>query len=52
MPARPRAALTPVQISIPITSGAPVFGWFQSLYLFEHRGGEHRRELVLYLVGE
>ena len=52
MPAHLRAALTQVLFSVPIIDGVAVFGRSQSLYLFEHRGGEHRRELVLYLVGE
>ena len=51
MPAHLRAALTAVQVVVPIEDGRPVFGEFQSLYVFEHRGGEHRRELVLHLSG-
>ena len=51
MPAHLRAALTQLQVSVPVESGRPVFGQFQELYVFEHRGGEHRRELVLYLSG-
>lgn len=51
MPAHLRAALTAVQVVVPVEHGRPVFGEFQSLYLFEHRGGEHRRELVLHLSG-
>ena len=52
MPAHLRAALTQVQVVVPVEAGAPVFGVFQELYVFEHRGGEHRRELVLHLIGE
>jgi secondary thiamine-phosphate synthase enzyme len=51
MPAHLRAALTAVQVVVPVEHGRPVFGEFQSLYLFEHRGGKHRRELVLHLSG-
>lgn len=52
MPAHLRAALTQVQISVPVENGQPVFGEFQALYLFEHRDGDHRRDLVLHLSGE
>ena len=52
MPAHPRAALTQVQVVVPVEAGAPVFGAFQALYVFEPRGGEYRRELVLHLIGE
>ena len=52
MPAHIRAALTPVQLSIPVADGHPVLGTWQGLYLFEHRSAPHRRELVLHLLGE
>lgn len=42
MPAHLRAALTAVQVVVPVEHGHRVFGEFQFLYLFEHRGGEHR----------
>jgi len=51
MPAHLRAALTQVQTSIPIENARPVFGRFQALYVFEHRAGDHERELVLHLSG-
>ncbi len=51
MPAHLRAALTQVQISIPVENARPVFGTFQALYVFEHRAGDHERELVLHLSG-
>ena len=50
MPAHLRAALTQVLFSVPIIDGVAVFGRSQSLYLFEHRGGAHRRELAPYLM--
>ncbi len=52
MPAHVRSALTQVQLSIPISSGRMVLGTWQGLYLFEHRGAPHRREIVLHIVGE
>jgi secondary thiamine-phosphate synthase enzyme len=52
MPAHIRAALTAVQISIPVAEGRPVLGTWQAIYLCEHRTAPHRRELVLHLIGE
>ncbi|MEP6967844.1 MAG: secondary thiamine-phosphate synthase enzyme YjbQ [Pseudomonadota bacterium] len=52
MPAHIRAALTPVQLSIPLIGGRLALGTWQGLYLFEHRRAPHRRELALHLLGE
>ncbi len=52
MPAHLRTALTQVQLSIPVLGGAPVFGTWQGIYLFEHRRAPHRREVVLHLIGD
>ena len=52
MPAHIRAALTQVQVVVPVEDSRPVFGEFQDLYVFEHRSGLHKRELVLHLFGE
>ncbi len=51
MPAHIRSALTQTQLSIPIESGRMQLGTWQGIYLFEHRGAPHRREIVLHLVG-
>ncbi len=51
MPAHVRAALTAVQISIPLVNGKLVLGTWQGIYLWEHRVRPHRREVVLHLVG-
>lgn len=51
MPAHLRAALTQVQVAVPVENARPVFGPFQALYLFEHRNSGHQRELVLHLSG-
>jgi secondary thiamine-phosphate synthase enzyme len=51
MPAHIRAALTQTQLSIPVEEGRPVLGTWQGIYLYEHRGTPHRRELVLHLMG-
>jgi secondary thiamine-phosphate synthase enzyme len=52
MPAHLRAALTGVQLSIPVVEGALTLGTWQGIYLFEHRRGPHQREVVLHVIGE
>ena len=52
MPAHVRAALTPVQLTIPVEDGRMVLGTWQGIYLFEHRSSPHRREIALHLLGE
>jgi secondary thiamine-phosphate synthase enzyme len=52
MPAHIRAALTQVQLSIPLAGGRLVLGTWQGIYLFEHRRAPHRREVALHLIGE
>jgi secondary thiamine-phosphate synthase enzyme len=52
MPAHIRSALTQTQLSIPVTSGAPVLGTWQGIYLYEHRTRGHRRRIVLHLMGD
>jgi len=52
MPAHLRAALTQVQLSIPVSGGRMMLGTWQGIYLFEHRRRPHRREIALHLLGE
>ena len=52
MPAHLRAALTQVQLSIPVVRGRPALGTWQGIYLFEHRQAAHRREVAMHLIGE
>ena len=52
MPAHIRAALTQIQLSIPLIEGRLALGTWQGIYLFEHRRAPHRRTLALHLVGE
>ena len=52
MPAHVRAALTAVQLSIPVTDGRLALGTWQGVYLWEHRLRGHRRTLTLHLLGE
>ncbi|HEX4740350.1 MAG TPA: secondary thiamine-phosphate synthase enzyme YjbQ [Caulobacteraceae bacterium] len=52
MPAHLRAALTTVQLTIPVSSSRMTLGTWQGVYLFEHRRAPHRREIVLHLIGD
>ena len=52
MPAHLRAALTQVQLTIPVSELTPVLGTPQGIYVFEHRARPHRRSLALHLLGE
>jgi secondary thiamine-phosphate synthase enzyme len=51
MPAHIRAALTAVQLSIPLAGGRLALGTWQGIYLWEHRTRAHRREVALHLLG-
>jgi len=51
MPAHVRAALTNVQLSIPMSHSRLALGTWQGIYLFEHRVRPHRREVTLHLIG-
>jgi secondary thiamine-phosphate synthase enzyme len=52
MPAHLRAALTQVQLSIPVVGGRLALGTWQGIWLFEHRARPHQREVALHLLGE
>ena len=52
MPAHIRATLTDTQLSIPVLDGHPALGTWQGIYVFEHRASQHRRKIVLHLLGE
>ena len=52
MPAHLRAALTQVQLTIPLSGGQLALGTWQGIYLFEHRRRPHSRSLALHLIGE
>lgn len=49
MPSHIKAILTDVSLSIPILEGALVLGTWQGIYLWEHRKGSHRREIVVHI---
>lgn len=52
MPAHVRAALTQTHLSIPVRGGHMVLGTWQGIYLFEHRRGRQRREIVAHLLAD
>ncbi|HNU99755.1 MAG: secondary thiamine-phosphate synthase enzyme YjbQ [Verrucomicrobia bacterium] len=52
MPAHVRAALTAVNLSIPIIGGALALGTWQGIYLWEHRKHRHTRRIAAHLIGE
>lgn len=51
MPAHIKAAMLPVQLSIPVTDGRLRLGTWQGIYLFEHRDRPHQRRVVAHLSG-
>lgn len=52
MPAHIRAALTQIQLSIPVSAGRPSLGTWQGIYLWEHRDRPHSRSLALHFLGD
>ncbi|MBI5086904.1 MAG: YjbQ family protein [Acidobacteria bacterium] len=52
MPAHIRAALTGVQLSIPIMGGRLALGTWQGIYVFEHRRAAQVRRVAAHVLGE
>jgi secondary thiamine-phosphate synthase enzyme len=52
IPANVRAALTAVQLSIPMRAGRLMLGTWQAIYLWEQRTHPHRRQIVVHVAGE
>jgi len=52
MPAHVRAALTAVNLSIPVANGRMVLGTWQGIYLWEHRRLSHARIIAVHVIGE
>jgi secondary thiamine-phosphate synthase enzyme len=46
MPAHIKAAMMPVQLSVPVSGGRALLGQWQGIYLFEHRAAPHRRQVA------
>jgi secondary thiamine-phosphate synthase enzyme len=51
MPAHVKTMLTATSLHIPVLKGEPALGTWQAIYLIEHRGRPHRREIVLQFAG-
>jgi secondary thiamine-phosphate synthase enzyme len=52
MPAHVRAALTLVNLSIPLARGRLALGTWQGIYLWEHRHSAHSRTVAAHFIGE
>lgn len=52
MPAHVRAALTAVNLSIPIADSRLALGTWQGIYLWEHRRHPHERRVAAHFIGE
>jgi secondary thiamine-phosphate synthase enzyme len=52
MPSHVKAALTRTSEQVPVVDGALALGTWQGIYVWEHRDGSHRRELVVHVAGE
>jgi len=52
MPAHLRAALTAVNLSIPVSRGRLALGTWQGLYLWEHRRAPHARTIAAHFIGD
>ena len=52
MPAHVKAALTKTSEQIPVSGGELALGTWQGLYVWEHRRGRHRRQLLIHVLGE
>ena len=52
MPAHVRSALTPTQLSVPVTQRRMALGTWQGIYIYEHRQRGHVRQVVLHLLGD
>lgn len=52
MPSHVKSALTRTSEAIPVRDGELGLGTWQGLYVWEHRDGRHRRELLVHVIGE
>lgn len=52
MPAHVRSAITPVNLSIPVTAGRLALGTWQGVYVWEHRTHPHPRRIAAHFIGE
>lgn len=49
MPAHIKAALTAVNLSIPVMDGKLALGSWQGIFLWEHRRASHQRQIMIHL---
>ena len=52
MPSHIKAMLTAVSLSVPISRGSLMLGTWQGIFLWEHRGAPHKRQIVLNASGK
>ena len=52
MPSHVKAALTKTSEVVPVRDGDLGLGTWQGIYVWEHRTGRHRRELLVHVLGE
>jgi len=52
MPSHIRAALTAVQLSIPVRGGQMLLGTWQGIYVFEHRTEPQSRHVLMHIIGD
>jgi len=52
MPSHVKSALTRTSEQIPVRDGALALGTWQGIYVWDHRHGRHRREIVVHVLGE
>ena len=50
MPSHIKTALTATSLAIPVDQGRLTLGTWQGIYLWEHRHGGERREIVLHIA--
>lgn len=50
MPAHIKAAMMPVSLNIPVTTGRMALGTWQGIYLFEHRTAPHNRQIAAHFA--
>lgn len=50
MPAHIKSVLTATSLSIPVLNGEPALGTWQGIYLWEHRYGRNRREVLVHVT--
>jgi secondary thiamine-phosphate synthase enzyme len=51
MPAHAKSVLTRCSENIPVRSGELALGTWQAIYLWEHRRGPHRRDVIVNVIG-